>query len=324
MLIKTATIGMINRILYEPHLLEEDQLEDYITIDDIPVDNIPDLEFYQKLELVQSSRTPIEVLERLADDTDDDIRSYLSSRHDVSENILRKLSNDFCIEVLLGVYNNPNTSSNILKNICEIHLWNEKACYYSIDDPNTLINLFDNENDHNFFIWSIAGNKNTLDTILKKLSFHGCNHIRRYIASNPNTPLESLYYLSNDEDDDVRSELLMNPNIPDKIFDKLSVDRYCGISAMLADYSLFSFYRLRLLSDHKSVYVRKNLSKIQSIISWNLLEKLENDKDFRFFWDMGSQKNITEEEADRNMIREKTLLGKKRKAEKASAWKISK
>ena len=61
-------------------------------IDKITPDNVLDLEYNQKLELISDRRTPIEILERLADDERVRVRIYLAQSNNSPEHILRKLS----------------------------------------------------------------------------------------------------------------------------------------------------------------------------------------------------------------------------------------
>ena len=59
-------------------------------IDKITPDNVLDLEYNQKLELISDRRTSIEILERLADDEDIYIRLYLEHSNNSTGNKLRK------------------------------------------------------------------------------------------------------------------------------------------------------------------------------------------------------------------------------------------
>ncbi len=48
--------------------------------------------------------------------------------------------------------------------------------------------------------------------------------VRYKVAENPNTPVQTLEKLSEDEDSDVRYDVASNPNTPTHILEKLSGD----------------------------------------------------------------------------------------------------
>ena len=60
--------------------------------------------------------------------------------------------------------------------------------------------------------------------ILTILSTNKSNHIREYVALNPNTPIEILEKLSIDKDNYVRYSVVYNHNTPIEMLEKLSTD----------------------------------------------------------------------------------------------------
>jgi hypothetical protein len=72
--------------------------------------------------------------------------------------------------------------------------------------------------------WAVAKNRHTSSNILKKLATDKINLVRALVATNPNTPKESLTQLFNDEKI-VRDGLSGNPSTPIKFLRVLADDR---------------------------------------------------------------------------------------------------
>ena len=139
-----------------------------------------------------------EILAKLYDDKNLDIRAAVARNPFTPPQILVKLSDDEDSYVRMVVAGNPSTP------------------------PEILVKLSDDEDS--YVRMAVAGNPSTPPQFLAKLSNDENEYVRAAIARNPSTPPQILAKLSVDKDSHVRAAVARNPSTPPQILAKLSDD----------------------------------------------------------------------------------------------------
>jgi hypothetical protein len=76
----------------------------------------PDEEIRQ--EIVFKDNIPEHILEKLSEDESENVRTIVAYNFNTQSHVLKKLSNDSCVEVRNYVACNPNTSDEVIKTLC--------------------------------------------------------------------------------------------------------------------------------------------------------------------------------------------------------------
>ncbi len=99
---------------------------------------------------------------------------------------------------------------------------------------------------------------------IKKLIFDAFNisdHVRYFIAGNPNTPIYILEFLSNDKEWLVRIRVAENQSAPIHVLDKLSEDKNTNVRISVVNNPRTPDYVLDKLSKDKDLDVRFWIAK---------------------------------------------------------------
>jgi hypothetical protein len=135
-------------------------------------------------------------------------KAYVSTSQSELNTLYDKAVSNQDIELMANLVNNPNTSETLLSRI-----------YSSIPDS-----AFKYPGSNYSRVFSeLARNKKTPPDILASLS-EKRPYERFFIATNPNTPLNTLEQLAEDKDSQIRTWLCTNPNVTKEILTKLKND----------------------------------------------------------------------------------------------------
>ena len=158
--------------------------------DEFPVDGVDDdydfLMKYGKVNIAQNPNTPVDVLTKLAEDDDKEVRRNTARNPNTPVDVLRGLAKDKHDNVRWDVARNPNTPVDVLRKLAE-------------DDDNEVRQ-------------SVATNPNAPSDILTMLAVDGDWYVRLKVAENPNAPADVLRTLAVDENKYVRYDAVHNPN----------------------------------------------------------------------------------------------------------------
>ena len=142
-------------------------------------DDIESMSTDEKINLAKNKNASPEILEKLADDEDANVRYYVAENPKTPADILKKLAReDEESGVRQAVAYNPNTPADILKKLAE-----------------------DKDDDVK---WAVAANTKTPVDILKKLADDKDDYVKSAVVDNPNAPVEVLKKLAEDEDERIR------------------------------------------------------------------------------------------------------------------------
>ncbi len=167
---------------------------------------IPDEVLKQLARDEDAPMTPreIEILFELAKDADWKVRAGLACREDIPTEILT--------EIL------PELAEDEDKRV------RERVAEHGKASKEVLIKLA--EDDDVCVQEKVAGNQETPKEVLIKLANHSFENVRASVAGNPEAPVEAFALLVNAlfYDDEVRRNLLANPNIPPEDVDQFIND----------------------------------------------------------------------------------------------------
>ena len=107
-------------------------------------DDIESMSTDEKINLAKNKNASPEILEKLAEDEDANVRYAVAKNPKTPVNILIKLADDKDKLVIYAVAENPNTPAEFLKNLAEDRDW--------------------------FIRWEVASNPNTPIEVLRKLA----------------------------------------------------------------------------------------------------------------------------------------------------------
>ncbi len=159
-------------------------------------------------EIADNRFTPIEVLRKLADNEDPNVRSTVASNPSTPLDVLEKLVLDEHEEVLLSLACNKNISLEIL---------NQLASQINHEVSNI------SEKDY-YLILGLAGNPQTPQQVLRFWANHLSSEVRAKVAENLNTPSDVLETLANEKYPKVLSNVANNPHTPIATLEKLIRD----------------------------------------------------------------------------------------------------
>ncbi|WP_158631880.1 hypothetical protein [Chroococcidiopsis cubana] len=145
----------------------------------------------------------------------------LAATEDTSAEILQQLSQDKDPTIRALVASNPNTPTQVLLEL-GIEFPDEIT-----RNPIFLLETLENS-DSEFVRISLARSTTTPTNTLKKLALDRSKEIRRIVAANPSTPVETLEFLLGDpytfNDKCLRYYVATNPNITEKLLAILAFD----------------------------------------------------------------------------------------------------
>jgi hypothetical protein len=231
---------------------------------------------------------PREVLIKLSDDNDNDVRINIAKKENTPAEILLRLSRDKTADVMHSIRHldlfgsllrNDKTPKEAIINIYKTvndPLWLKRVegdpkiyrrnflKLYSdgiARHPNTpksiLIELM-NKNEE-YLKLALLENPSISQKFLLKLSDDNKASVRSSVARNLKTPKEILAKLSNDKDVNVRVNIAANPNTPKEILNKLASDDVCQL--FVAENPKAPEEALIKLSDNKNDYVVLGVAK---------------------------------------------------------------
>jgi hypothetical protein len=176
--------------IHTQHIILIDQNEEWdpIDIELKPISEII-LSEKQKLELAKNPDTFSGMLEFLATDENEEVRSGVAENPNTPPNVLEILATDKNYWVRWWVAKHPNTQSKALE----------------------LLAINKDFGEHHWGIHcGVAEHPNTPPKILEQLVTHNNGAVRYCVAGNPNTPTEVLEVLVNDEFLNVRERATEN------------------------------------------------------------------------------------------------------------------
>ena len=101
-----------------------------------------------------------------------------------------------------------------------------------------------------------AGNPNTPEKVLSKLSQDHVNNVGHRVAENPRTPKEVLIKLASDQHSDVRLAVAENPSTPAEILAQLAQDADPDVRFGVAENPHMPEHILFKLSEDENPYIR--------------------------------------------------------------------
>jgi len=193
-------------------------------------DLVRGLSTQEKFDLTYSMLTTYEegaskdVLIKLADDKDEDIRRQIAGYKNAPTEILEKLVKDKDKYVKLAVLNNKTAPKDLLTKLAtsEDHEIRSAISTNTSTPPETLIKL---SNDTNMDVKAgVLTNKSCPKDLLTKLANSENEKFRYYISKNTSTPPETLAKLAEDEKEEIRKEAASNLSAPPELKIKLLED----------------------------------------------------------------------------------------------------
>ena len=138
---------------------------------------------------------PKSILERLAEDTDFEVRAVVASNPSTPATVLEQLANDKTLEVSQRVGGNKSTPAAVIEQLA---------------------------NDQQYDVYSsVTRNPLTPAAVLERLAMHEFWDVRRSVATNPSTSSEVLGQLASDQNNKVRNSAAENPSTPTAILERL-------------------------------------------------------------------------------------------------------
>lgn len=183
--------------------------------------------------LATNTSAYLEILETLSRDSSTFVRSGVAANPRCSLGLVEFLSNDSDVSVLSGLASNPNVGTELLIQLIEKSRESEENVEIRqgvAKNPNLSGDLFVilSKDEDELVRISVADNLQTPVEVLERLVSeepHGEDYgVRRYLAGNPNCPVELLEILAMDSSSGVRSEVAGNPNVSPEVLSKLATD----------------------------------------------------------------------------------------------------
>jgi len=171
---------------------------------------------HERVAVAENPNTPPEILAKLAEDKDCDVRVAVAGNLNASRHTLAKLAKD--PYSLAAVAENPNTPRHILAKLAR-HILAESA--KSAKDIYIAI-LYSPYSPYDLLLEAIARNPNTPRRILDKLSKNPHDSIKLEVAKNHNTSQFTLVRLAQDPIRDISRAAKANLTITKEEFDRLA------------------------------------------------------------------------------------------------------
>ena len=202
--------------------------------------------------------TPIPILEILAKDSNEDVRSSVAQNPNTPTPVLELLAKDGFSDVRLRVAENPKTPTSVLEHLglSEL-LWVPLAHRRCHNEGQDLAWAKDADRHVRS---EVAKNPNTPTSVLEHLDKDEYSGVRSNVANNPNTPISVLELLAKDEDSDVQSSVAQNPNTPISVLELLAKDEDEDVRRDVAENPKTPTSVLELLAKDEDEYVRSNVA----------------------------------------------------------------
>jgi hypothetical protein len=214
--------------------------------------------------IATNPRTPPTILETLVNESEDHIRIALAKNPNSSPTLLANLAKDESISVLVSLAKNPNTPLELLAALAT-HEDSEVQAGVAQNVETTPEILSSLSSGDRLVRACIAAHSKASIPLLEQLSKDPNSDVRVNVAENPNTPIEVLAYLAQDEGDTeqitnrategywVRVAVAHNPNTPVPILSELAMDKAPSVRAAAAiNPSTLESVRLILTKDQSS------------------------------------------------------------------------
>ncbi|BAY26877.1 leucine rich repeat variant [Calothrix sp. NIES-2100] len=157
-----------------------------------------------RITAVQSNKTPISVLKKLAKDPDENVRKAVMGNSNLPLNMLIEFTQDVSDKVRLNLaYILRNRSTNR---------------YRPQEVPVVLLERLARDENKDVRL-AVAENLQCSQTLLEQLAQDASAEVRIKVAKNPNTPASVLEQLAQDANADVRFAVARNPNTPPDILE---------------------------------------------------------------------------------------------------------
>ena len=218
---------------------------------------------YVRSNVANNLNTPIPILEILAKDSNEDVRSSVAQNPKTPTPVLELLAKDEDSSVQCEVAENPKTPTPVLELLAK---------------------------DGVYFLTSVAKNPNiptsvlvTLASVLKLLAKDEDSSVRCEVAENPKSPTSVLELLAKDEDEDVRWRVAENTNTPTSVLELLAKDENSSVRSSVAENPKTPTSVLKLLAKDEDERVRSEVAKspitpIDSLMELLLEPYLEDSK----------------------------------------------
>ena len=191
------------------------------------------------LRLIMDKEPSLQVLIKLSEDEDQEVRREVANNRSTPPEVLVKLSVDKDVEVREGAAGNPSTPPEVLVKLSvdkDVKV-REKVARNGSTPPEVLVKLSEDENE--YVRVEVARNGSTPPEALAKLSGDKSPRVRKRVVTNPSTPPEALAKLSGDELYDILIKVSKNPKTPPEALAKLA-------STPQPEYDVSPFNRVRI------------------------------------------------------------------------------
>lgn len=204
------------------------------------------------------SNTPIQVLEKWAQDENPYTRRAAAQCPITPSNLLEQLAQDKDFYVRQSVARNPNIPVNLLEQLAQAQDENVRSC--------------------------VAENPNTPKHLLEQLAQAQPDYIRHSVARNPNIPINLLEQFVKDEKSSIRRSVAQNPNIPAHFLEQLALDKRTEVIQEVAKNPNISLHILKILFQYRKSTIRN--------LSIDLLNKLMQNSDLELINLVAEERHI--------------------------------
>ncbi|WP_026942300.1 HEAT repeat domain-containing protein [Hellea balneolensis] len=234
-----------------------------------------------RLKVAQRKDATAEALDALADDCDDIIRRLVARNKNTSRETLKKLSFDADLKVRTGVVENNSTDADTLEGLSfEECLDIDRALSSKSTAPGHIlgrlvhhnddiirVNLARNPNISFEYLWEMANdsNKQVRSTVFKRLS-------------QSKEIVKALTHFSKDDDENIRSQVAIHPQLSTDLLKTLSNDQEAWVRRNIVEHQDLSADMTEAFSYDTDLYVRASIAK-QPTENTELLRRLSKDKE---------------------------------------------
>ena len=177
-------------------------------------DNIETLSSDRKESIASSETTPTQVLDKLAQDQDKDVRVSVAENGSASPEALIRLAQDRNLDVRIAVALNGSAPPEALARLAKDRndYVREAVAGNASTPPEALVKL---ARDRDLAVcYAVADNPKIPPEALVLMAKDRDEEIRAMVADNDRTPPETLAQLAKDENDDVRVAVASNTSTP--------------------------------------------------------------------------------------------------------------
>lgn len=215
-----------------------------------------------------------EILDKLAEDKDDEVRKVVAQNSKTKTETLAKLANDKSEEVRLNVAINNNTMPELLDKLSKDKDLDVRSAVSEHENvtPEILDKLAGDENG--IVRLNVAKNKKTKSETLDKLSGDDNVQVRMNVAQNKNTSVEALKKLAQDIDYNVKKSVIENENATAEVLDLVAKGNLNEIlTEEILEHKNTSLNTLFNMSDSLAKEINENEEENSSKLG--LLNKIE-------------------------------------------------